>query len=132
VVPINNDTEDRILTFKEAEEYLKIPRSTLYKLLQEGRVPARKVGRHWRFIKIELDEWLRSHPEGRTPGFTRQYCWQFMKKCDAKNKHACPKCIVYRAQALDCFQLKSDVTHQKVYCKDDCRECEYYVKYFGD
>lgn len=132
VVQIQKENDDRVLTFKEAEMYLKIPRSSLYKLLQEGRIPARKVGRHWRFIKTELDEWLRSYPEGRTPGFARSYCWQYMKKSEAKNNHLCLKCIVYRAKALDCFQLKSEASHQKVYCKEDCRNCEYYIKYFGD
>ena len=127
-----NDRNDSVLTFKEAEGYLKIPRSTLYKLLQEGRVPARKVGRHWRFVKTELDEWLKASASGRAPGIARQYCWQFMKKHGNQDKHNCVRCIVYRAKALDCFQLKADITHQKVHCKEDCSDCEYYKKYFGD
>ena len=120
-----------ILTFKEAEKYLKIPRSTLYKLLQEGRVPARKVGRHWRFVKAELEDWLKTSEGGKAPGLMRPYCWQYWKKQEGVKTHLCMQCIVYRAKALDCFQLRTEATHQSVMCEDDCRDCSYYIKYFG-
>lgn len=47
-----------VLTVDELAEYLKIPKSTLYKLAQEGKVPGQKVGRHWRFRKEAIDRWL--------------------------------------------------------------------------
>ena len=47
-----------IMTSKEVAEYLRIPVRTLYKLCQEGKIPARKVGRHWRFSKDMLDKWF--------------------------------------------------------------------------
>ncbi len=47
------------MTINEAIEYLRIPRSSLYKLAQEGKVPAQKVGRHWRFHRDVLEEWLK-------------------------------------------------------------------------
>ena len=37
---------------------LKIPKSTLYKLVREGSVPCQKIGKHWRFHKEAIDEWL--------------------------------------------------------------------------
>lgn len=46
------------MTIDELSEYLRISRSTLYKLAQEGRVPCKKVGRHWRFRKRAIDRWL--------------------------------------------------------------------------
>lgn len=45
---MENSNSD-ILTVEEAAELLKIPRSSVYKLAQEGKIPAKKVGRHWRF-----------------------------------------------------------------------------------
>jgi excisionase family DNA binding protein len=120
-----------ILTFKEAEKYLKIPRSTLYKLLQEGRLPACKVGRHWRFVKEELDDWLKASEGGRSPGTTRLYCWQFLKKQGEEGDHKCPLCIVYRSRSLNCFHLREETTHQKVRCVNSCVKCVYYQKYFG-
>jgi len=50
--------KQEILTIEELSKYLKIPRSTLYKLCQEGRIPSQKVGRHWRFRKQTIDQWL--------------------------------------------------------------------------
>lgn len=47
-----------VMTIDELSGYLKIPRSTLYKLAQEGKVPCQKVGRHWRFRKEAVDRWL--------------------------------------------------------------------------
>jgi excisionase family DNA binding protein len=47
-----------ILTIEELALYLKVAKSTLYKLAQEGKLPAQKVGRHWRFRKEAIDRWL--------------------------------------------------------------------------
>ena len=49
-----------IMTIQDLSEYLKISRSTLYKLAQEGALPGTKVGRHWRFHKDAIDEWVRT------------------------------------------------------------------------
>ena len=49
---------DGVLTIDELSVYLKIPKSTLYKLVREGRVPCQKIGRHWRFRKEAIDRWL--------------------------------------------------------------------------
>ena len=47
-----------VMTVDEVCRYLRIPKSTLYKLAQEGKLPCQKVGRHWRFRKEALDRWL--------------------------------------------------------------------------
>jgi len=47
-----------VLTIEELSAYLKIPKSTLYKLVREGKVPSQKIGRHWRFRKEAIDRWL--------------------------------------------------------------------------
>ena len=49
---------ERILNIDELAEYLRIAKSSLYKLAQEGKVPGQKVGRHWRFRKQAIDAWL--------------------------------------------------------------------------
>lgn len=48
-----------VLTIPELADYLKISQSTLYKLAQEGKVPGQKVGKHWRFHRDAIDEWLK-------------------------------------------------------------------------
>ena len=50
--------ESDILTVEEVAELLKIPRSSVYKLAQEGKLPAQKVGRHWRFYRPTLLRWI--------------------------------------------------------------------------
>lgn len=57
-----------VLTVTELAAYLKVPKSTVYKLAQEGRVPAQKVGRHWRFRREAIDCWLEEAP----PGFSSE------------------------------------------------------------
>lgn len=49
-----------VLTIDELADYLKVSKSTLYKLAQEGRIPGQKVGKHWRFRKDAIDRWLES------------------------------------------------------------------------
>ncbi|MEW6116417.1 MAG: helix-turn-helix domain-containing protein [Nitrospirota bacterium] len=51
--------QDNVLTIEELAAYLKISKSTLYKLAQEGKLPGQKVGRHWRFHKDAIDLWLK-------------------------------------------------------------------------
>jgi len=53
-----SDSYGDILTIDELSGYLKVPKSTLYKLVREGKVPCQKVGRHWRFRKDAIDSWL--------------------------------------------------------------------------
>jgi len=47
-----------VLTLEELSVYLKVPKSTLYKIVREGKIPGQKVGRHWRFRKVAIDRWL--------------------------------------------------------------------------
>lgn len=52
---------DEVFTVDEMAVYLRISKSTLYQLAQKGRIPASKVGKHWRFHKATIEEWLRRH-----------------------------------------------------------------------
>jgi len=47
-----------VLTIEELAIYLKIPKSTLYKLVREGKIPSQKIGRRWRFQKRSIERWL--------------------------------------------------------------------------
>ncbi|MEX0654157.1 MAG: helix-turn-helix domain-containing protein [Phycisphaeraceae bacterium] len=51
---------DMVMTIGDLAVYLKLSKSTLYKLAQEGKVPGQKVGRHWRFHREVIDRWLSS------------------------------------------------------------------------
>ncbi len=56
--------EDKFFTLNEVTKYLKIPKSTLYKLSEKGQIPSVKIGKQLRFRKSSLNQWL-SDKEGR-------------------------------------------------------------------
>lgn len=47
-----------ILNLEQAVEFLGVSEKTLIKLLREESVPARKLGREWRFSRDALIRWL--------------------------------------------------------------------------
>ena len=49
----------QFMTAAEVAQWLRVPKSTLYKLCQEGQIPATKLGRHWRFDKNLIEAWVR-------------------------------------------------------------------------
>lgn len=57
-----NDKPSDVMTFGEVMAYLRIPRSSLYKLAQQGKLPAQKVGRYWRFRREATERWLEGLP----------------------------------------------------------------------
>lgn len=50
--------EKEILTLEEAAELFNVSVKTFIKLLKEEKVPARKIGREWRFSRKALIDWL--------------------------------------------------------------------------
>ena len=52
--------EDDVLDPVQAADVLKISRGTLLRLANEGKVPAQKVGRQWRFSRQAILEWLKN------------------------------------------------------------------------
>ncbi|MEW6380301.1 MAG: helix-turn-helix domain-containing protein [bacterium] len=62
---------DELLTTEQAVRYLKTSKKTLFKLVQEGKVRALKVGNAYRFKKEEIDEDLRANKPGNLKVATR-------------------------------------------------------------
>lgn len=48
----------RLLTAKQVQELLHVDRTTIYRMLKDGRLTGVKVGKHWRFAEQEVDELL--------------------------------------------------------------------------
>ena len=44
----------------EITEYLGVVRESVYRWLAKGSMPGHKLGRHWKFRKDEVDDWVRS------------------------------------------------------------------------
>jgi len=47
-----------ILTTKEVAKYLKLHEITICKYAAEGKIPAIRIGRVWRFDKEAIDRWI--------------------------------------------------------------------------
>lgn len=59
---------DDIMTMDELAEYLKISKSTLYKLATDNKLPGTKIGKRWRFHKDAIDRWVQNYPGGSGSG----------------------------------------------------------------
>ena len=53
-----------ILTIREVADYLKVTERTLYRLVQDGKLPAFKVGNSWRFRREDLEQWISEQSRG--------------------------------------------------------------------
>ena len=58
----------KVMTIDELAAYLQVAKSTLYKLAQEGKVPGQKVGKHWRFSREAIDEWIANRDQPKRSG----------------------------------------------------------------
>ena len=58
-----------ILTLEEFAHYLRLKPQTIYKWAQEGRIPAAKLGKEWRFRRSIIDRWLDEHMLGNGSAF---------------------------------------------------------------
>ncbi|MFG6150583.1 helix-turn-helix domain-containing protein [Halobacillus sp. B23F22_1] len=52
------EEEREILTISQVADYLQISEMTTYKLVQNGKIPGFKIGRHWRVKLVDLREHL--------------------------------------------------------------------------
>ena len=49
--------ENSVLKVSDLAKYLHVHRSTIYRLLRDGKVPAFKIGSDWRFNTKQIDRW---------------------------------------------------------------------------
>lgn len=59
-----NPSDGSIMTIKEVAEYLKVNERTVYRLAGAKRIPAFKVGGTWRFLRSDIDQWIKSQTTG--------------------------------------------------------------------
>ena len=60
--------DHEILTLEEVAHYLRLKPQTIYKWVQEGRIPGVKLGKEWRFRRSVLDRWLDDQRFGDASG----------------------------------------------------------------
>jgi excisionase family DNA binding protein len=47
-----------LLTTTQVQELLQVDRTTIYRMVESGRLPAIRVGKQWRFSRPEIERWL--------------------------------------------------------------------------
>jgi excisionase family DNA binding protein len=68
----NNMADSReVMNIRQASQYLGVSPDTLYKYVNEQKIPAFKLGNRWRFKKSKLDQWMEeksmeTEPRGKT------------------------------------------------------------------
>jgi excisionase family DNA binding protein len=53
------ESKSELMTAVETCRYLKITQRTLYRYLQNHQIPAFKLGKEWRFVRSDLEQWIR-------------------------------------------------------------------------
>jgi len=53
------EPKSELMTAEETCLYLKITPRTLYRYLQNRQIPAFKLGKEWRFVRSDLERWIR-------------------------------------------------------------------------
>ena len=56
-------SDSEILTVLEVARFLRVPKSTVYKLARLGQLPASKMGEHWRFLWRDIHDWMHNRTQ---------------------------------------------------------------------
>ena len=56
---MTSSVEQRYLSVEDTAKYLGLSIKTIYSWAEKGAIPAYKVGRVWRFDKMELDGFVK-------------------------------------------------------------------------
>lgn len=57
-----------VLSVREVAQYLKLNEQTVYRLAREGKLPASKIGKQWRFSRREIEALVQEHRAGAAGG----------------------------------------------------------------
>lgn len=52
-----------VLTPAQAAEYLQVAETVVVQEAEAGRIPGRKIGTEWRFLRLTLFDWLNATPQ---------------------------------------------------------------------
>ena len=56
--------DKEVMSTDEAAEFLGLKPFTVRKYAKKGLIPAKKLGKQWRFVKADLLAWLRGKGQG--------------------------------------------------------------------
>jgi len=135
----------RVFTTSDIAQICLHSRETVKRWLERGEIKGFRVGTsgHWRVLPKDLASFLKSNDipfpdpdevgvdlEALTDaGHLPTFCWEFYK--DRMNNHirpngSCEDCLVYKVKAINCYTLRKEIGHKKIYCGHSCKDCAYF------
>ena len=128
------------LSTGQASKSLSVTPDTILKWIKQGRISAlRTPGGHYRISREDINALLNQKEQTTfaTPLSTSEksllYCWEFFAG-ESEVKQGCLDCLVYRSQALKCFEmnhLSKDVGFKGLSNSSSCRKCSYFRYQLG-
>jgi len=135
----------RAFTTSDIAQICHHSRETVKRWLEKGEIKEYRVGTsgHWRILAEDLALFLKNNnipfpaPEGigidlntlTGIGNLPTFCWEFYK--NKMNDHVrsdtrCEDCLVYTTKSINCYVLRKEVGHKKIYCGYSCDDCAYF------
>ncbi len=99
------DSEPRmtdLLTTKQVQTILRVDRTTIYRMVEAGQIPAVRVGKQWRFARTDVERWLQTGRYGALPSLPAE------DKAPAPAAVAKPPDHLAEVLPLNCAQSAQD------------------------
>jgi excisionase family DNA binding protein len=61
-----SNTKVQILNVSELSKYLRVHKTTIYRMLRQGRLPGFRIGSDWRFSVEAIERWQRDRKRKKT------------------------------------------------------------------
>jgi len=128
------------LSTGQASKLLAVTPDTILKWVKLGRLPAKRTaGGHYRISEEDIKTLLEVTDSSDLSQISPQpenglfYCWEFFA-VDGQSKKDCLDCLVYKAQALNCYEmnhLSKDLGYNGGLCSSSCDKCSYFRYQLG-
>jgi excisionase family DNA binding protein len=137
--------EKRAFTTSDIAQISHHSRETVKRWVEKGEIKGYRVGKsgHWRVLPKDLALFLKDNnipfPEPEEVDVDLKalmdrealptFCWEFYR--DKMNEHvrpdrSCEECLVYKVKSINCYALRDEVKHKKIYCVHSCEDCAYF------
>jgi excisionase family DNA binding protein len=135
----------RAFTTSDIAQICHHSRETVKRWLEKGEIKGYRVGTsgHWRVLPKDLASFLKNNnipfPDAAETGFDLReltgtedlptFCWEFFKNSmsdHVRSNGSCEDCLVYKTKSLNCYALRREIGHKKIFCGYSCEDCGYF------
>ncbi len=95
-----------LLTTGQVQGLLRVDRTTIYRMVEDGRLPAIRVGKQWRFEKDEIEHWLQDQASPTAAVLAANYASSQVPAALSGGPPASPN--LSEILPLTCVQLMQD------------------------